>query len=701
MMRVGANPSAWMIARSFQVRNMSGTSEKLFSKILIANRGEIACRVMKTAKRLGIKTVAVYSEPDSQAMHVKMADEAYCIGPAASTKSYLNIEKIMDVIKQSGAEAVHPGYGFLSENAVFAEELEANGVAFIGPGSKAIVAMGDKIESKRLAIEAGVSTVPGDSHVVKEDEQIIRIANEIGYPVMIKASAGGGGKGMRIAHNDAEALEGFKLSTEEAKSSFGDDRIFIEKFIVEPRHIEIQLIADSHGNVAALPERECSIQRRNQKVLEESPSPFLDPETRRRMQDEAIQLAKAVDYKSAGTVEFLADQNKNFYFLEMNTRLQVEHPVSELVSGIDLVEQMIRVAAGHTLPQDILDRDRPIRGWAHEARVYAEDPFRGFLPSTGRLTTYEQPEEDIVDGVRVDTGVSQGSEISMFYDPMISKLVTHGKTRDEALDRLALALDNYVIKGLGHNLNFLRDVTRNTKFRSGRINTNFIPEEYPEGFSGVQLTPREEMTMALMAGLLQAYYMETIVSSIEGQTREPDPSGDVIVTLGGGKSYQIHLGHENIKVSDVDGHVLEEFDSNEFGHFDFTIGKTIIRADFGKGEQHVAQLLQRLPQGYRLQYCGAIQDVSVYSPREYELSKHMLPKPEIDTAKWLLSPMPGALISVECNVGDKIYAGQELCIVEAMKMQNVLRAEKDGIVKRVHASAGDTLAVDQEIVEFE
>mmetsp|Transcript_20317 Transcript_20317/g.39854 ORF Transcript_20317/g.39854 Transcript_20317/m.39854 type:complete len:714 (-) Transcript_20317:319-2460(-) len=693
-MRAARGNAQHVLTRSMVTVN----GEELFDKILIANRGEIACRVIKTARKLGIKTVAIYSEPDKHAMHVKMADEAYCVGPAASAKSYLNVDKILEIIKQTGAQAVHPGYGFLSENHHFAEILEANGVAFIGPGSHAITAMGDKIESKQLAIDAGVSTVPGSLAIVKTDAQIKQIANEIGYPVMIKASAGGGGKGMRIAWNDAQAIEGFRLSTEEARSSFGDDRIFIEKFVEEPRHIEIQLIADSHGNVAALPERECSIQRRNQKVLEESPSTFLDPETRKAMQAEAIQLAKAVNYKSAGTVEFLCDKNRNFYFLEMNTRLQVEHPVSEFVSGIDLVEQMIRVAAGHKLPDELLKEDRPILGWAHEARVYAEDPFRGFLPSTGRLIDYHQPGTEDVPEVRVDTGVTQGSEISMFYDPMISKLVTHGATREEALERLEVALDNYVVKGLGHNLNFLIDVCRHPRFRSGQITTKFIEEEYPEGFHGVKLNEVESKNLVGMAALIQGARNELTTHMLDAVRDTVQPL-TLVVTMDGQSTKVAVDGYTGETVL-MDPETNEEIERILIQDLDYTPGEIIVRSNIG-GVSQVVQCLDRIPQGFRLQYCGAIKTIHVHSELEYQMSKYMLPKPEVDMAKWLLSPMPGALISVAVHEGQEVYAGQELAVVEAMKMQNVLRAERNGIVKKVYAEAGSTLSVDQEIIEFE
>ncbi|POM75206.1 Propionyl coenzyme A carboxylase (Pi-PCC1) [Phytophthora palmivora] len=450
----------------------AASKEKLFDKILVANRGEIAVRVMRTCQKLGIKTVAVYSEPDVNSVAVRMADEAVCVGPAPSSQSYLSIPKIVEAVKATGAQAVHPGYGFLSENKDFCEALEAIGVAFIGPGHEAIQAMGDKIESKQLAMDAGVNTIPGFLGEIDTPEDAVKVAQEIGYPVMIKASAGGGGKGMRVAYNDEEVRMGYRLSKEEAASSFGDDRMFLEKFIEDPRHIEIQLIADSHGNVVPLPERECSIQRRNQKVIEEAPSVLLDPETRMAMGKQAAMLAKKVGYVSAGTVEFLCDKHKNFYFLEMNTRLQVEHPVTELISHVDLVEQMIRVAAGHELPKELVDGPVKIHGWAMESRVYAEDPLRGFLPSIGRLLQYDEPVH--LPGVRVDSGVNEGSDISMFYDPMISKLITYGKDRPECLERMKTALDNYVIRGPGNNVSFLQDVYRHPRFVSGKITTKFF-----------------------------------------------------------------------------------------------------------------------------------------------------------------------------------------------------------------------------------
>ena len=671
--------------------------EELPDKVLIANRGEIACRIMRTCKKMGIKTVAIFSEPDRYSMHVEMADEAYCVGPAASAQSYLNIPKIMEIIEKTGAEAVHPGYGFLSENHKFAEALEAKGISFIGPGSYAMINMGDKINSKKLALEAKVNTVPGSLAVVKEDADIKRIAREIGYPVMIKASAGGGGKGMRIAWNDDEALEGFRLSTAEARSSFGDDRIFIEKFIEEPRHIEIQIIADKHGNVAALPERECSIQRRNQKVLEEAPSSYLDKETRKAMQRQAIALAKRVKYSSAGTVEMLVDKHRNFYFLEMNTRLQVEHPITEMVSGVDLVEQMIRVAAGHKLPAELLDLDRPINGWAHEARVYAEDPTRGFLPSTGRLIDYIEPTDEQVPGVRVDTGIRQGDEISIYYDPMVSKLVTHGKDRIEALDKLQVALDNYVVRGLGNNLTFLRACTRNERFLKGDITTSFIKEEFGAGFTGVKLSEDELHKMVCMTVLVHGQ-REELVMGLSGQLRDPHYPEHVIAVVGD-KAFAVgHTQEGSIVLADPESRqAVADF---SIGAFTYAPGDLLARATLDN-EPQVAQFLSKTPLGYRMQYSGAQHEIRIYTPAEFAVAKHMLPKPEVNWAKWLRSPMPGSLISVAVKDGQPVFAGQELAVVEAMKMQNVLRAEKNGTVKKVLKNAGTTLAVDEEIIEFE
>lgn len=668
----------------------SFSTEKTFDKILIANRGEIACRVMKTAKKMGIKTVAIYSEADAKSQHVLHADEAYCVGPPPSAQSYLNVPRILEVIRETGAQAVHPGYGFLSENRSFAKTLAENGVAFIGPNVHAIQAMGDKIASKELAIKAKVNTVPGSLKVLDDAEECVRVSREIGYPVMIKASAGGGGKGMRVAHNDTEARSGFKMSTDEAISSFADNRVFVEKFVEVPRHVEIQVMGDNHGNVVALPERECSIQRRNQKVLEEAPSPFLDPETRARMQQQAVDLAKAVQYNSAGTVEFLCDKNRNFYFLEMNTRLQVEHPITELITGVDLVEQMIRVAAGHKLPQQWLDTAKPglpFFGWAHEARVYAEDATRGFLPSIGRLTTYLEPSGE---GVRCDTGVVQGSEISMYYDPMICKLCTHAPTRIEALNKLEVALDNYMIQGVGHNIPFLRDVARAERFREGRITTNYIPEEYPEGFTRVNLKPDERLKLAAIAAQMDAAREEV---SLNGSGA---PSEERFVVIEG----------EAFKVVSNETGVTVQAPGSASGvqvgleKFEWQVDSDIARAEIDSKLIPV-QFHARLPTGYRLQMCGATLDVQVLSTAEKELSQHMIAKVKADTSKYLLSPMPGVLVSVAVKVGDNVFAGQDLCIVEAMKMQNNLQSPKQAKVKAIHAKPGATLAVDEIIVEFE
>ncbi|KAH9255999.1 acetyl-CoA carboxylase, biotin carboxylase subunit [Batrachochytrium salamandrivorans] len=668
----------------------SFSTEKTFDKILIANRGEIACRVMKTAKKMGIKTVAIYSEADAKSQHVLHADEAYCVGPPPSAQSYLNVPRILEVIRETGAQAVHPGYGFLSENRSFAKTLGENGVAFIGPNVHAIQAMGDKIASKELAIKAKVNTVPGSLKVLEDAEECVRVSREIGYPVMIKASAGGGGKGMRVAHNDTEARSGFKMSTDEAIASFADNRVFVEKFVEVPRHVEIQVMGDNHGNVVALPERECSIQRRNQKVLEEAPSPFLDPETRARMQQQAVDLAKAVQYNSAGTVEFLCDKNRNFYFLEMNTRLQVEHPITELITGVDLVEQMIRVAAGHKLPQQWLDTAKPglpFFGWAHEARVYAEDATRGFLPSIGRLTTYLEPSGD---GVRCDTGVVQGSEISMYYDPMICKLCTHAPTRIEALNKLEVALDNYMIQGVGHNIPFLRDVARAERFREGRLTTNYIPEEYPEGFTRVALKADERIKLAAIAAQMDAAREEV---SLNG-SGVPSEARFVVIE---GEAFKVVSNETGVKVQAPNATEAVQVGLEKF---EWQVDSDIARAEIDN-KQIPVQFHARLPTGYRLQMCGATLDVQVLSTAEKEMSQHMIAKVKADTSKYLLSPMPGVLVSVAVKVGDSVFAGQDLCIVEAMKMQNNLQSPKQAKVKAIHAKAGATLAVDEIIVEFE
>ncbi len=685
----------------------------MFKKILIANRGEIACRVIKTAKKMGIQTVAVYSDADRNALHVKMADEAIHIGPPPANQSYIVIDKIMDAIRQTGAQAVHPGYGFLSERMDFAAALEAEGVVFVGPPSPAIEAMGDKITSKKLAQEAGVSTVPGYMGLIADAEEAVKISNQIGYPVMIKASAGGGGKGMRIAWNDQEAREGFESSKNEAANSFGDDRIFIEKFVTEPRHIEIQVLADQHGNCVYLHERECSIQRRNQKVIEEAPSPFLDEATRKAMGEQACALARAVGYTSAGTVEFIVDAQKNFYFLEMNTRLQVEHPVTELITGIDLVEQMIRVAGGEPLP--FTQDDLKINGWAIESRLYAEDPYRNFLPSIGRLTRYRPPVETaagpMVDadrwvparpgdtppvaatGVRNDTGVYEGGEISMFYDPMIAKLCTWAPTRGEAIEQMRNALDEFEVEGIGHNLPFLSAVMDHPKFISGAISTAFIAQEYPEGFLGATLPEAEIIRVAASAAAMHrvAEIRRTRISGrLDNHERHV---GERWVVTVGGQEFPVRI------TADKQGSTVE------------TAGRTLrVESDWLPG-QSLARLVvdgtplmmkvDRLPSGFRLRVRGADLKVYVRRPRAAELARLMPEKLPPDTSKFLLCPMPGLVVKVNVAPGDEVQEGQALATVEAMKMENILRAERKGVVKSVNASAGESLKVDDIIMEFE
>ncbi|WP_298727809.1 acetyl/propionyl/methylcrotonyl-CoA carboxylase subunit alpha [uncultured Ferrovibrio sp.] len=663
---------------------------KLFDKILIANRGEIACRVIKTCRKLGIKTVAVYSDADDGALHMRMADEAVHIGPAPAAESYLVIEKIVDACKKTGAQAVHPGYGFLSENRKFAAALKDAGIAFIGPNPDAIYAMGDKIESKKLAQKAGVSTVPGYLGAIASTEEAIKIATEIGFPVMIKASAGGGGKGMRIAHSKEEVAQGFSSATNEAKNSFGDDRVFIEKYIEQPRHIEIQVLGDKHGNVIYLGERECSIQRRHQKVIEEAPSPFLDEATRKAMGEQAVALAKTVNYDSAGTVEFIVGgKDRKFYFLEMNTRLQVEHPVTELITGIDLVEQMIRVAAGEKL--SIKQEDVKLNGWAIEARIYAEDPLRGFLPSTGRLVRWRTaPESDVI---RNDTGVVEGSEISMFYDPMISKLCSYGETRDEAVATLSAALDETWIAGIGHNVNFLSAVLDHPRFRAGNISTNFIAEEWPNGYSGTVL-PEEQQTAMLAVAALLHIRNEHRARHLGGKLGLPDwtPGTDWVAVL--------NKTEYPLTVVEADG------------GFDVKVkkGKTLkVRSAWKPGEPFfrgtvngrnvVARVAQR-PDGLRIVHGGAELDIAVRTPRAAELARLMPEKLPPDMSKFLLCPMPGLVVSINVSEGEPVKAGQALAVVEAMKMENVLRAERDGTVKKINAKKGDSLAVDQVILEF-
>uniref|UniRef100_A0A8C2I575 Propionyl-CoA carboxylase alpha chain, mitochondrial n=2 Tax=Cyprinus carpio TaxID=7962 RepID=A0A8C2I575_CYPCA len=630
-------------------------NEKTFDKILIANRGEIACRVIKTCKKMGIKTVAVHSDVDSSAVHVKMADEAVCVGPAPTSKSYLNMDAIMNAVKQTGAQAVHPGYGFLSENKEFAKRLAAEGVTFIGPDTHAIQAMGDKIESKLIAKAAKVNTIPGFDGVVKDAEEAVKIAGEIGYPVMIKASAGGGGKGMRISWNDEETREGFRFSSQEAASSFGDDRLLIEKFIDNPRHIEIQVLADKHGNALWLNERECSIQRRNQKVVEEAPSTFLDPDTRRAMGEQAVSLAKAVKYSSAGTVEFLVDSQKNFYFLEMNTRLQVEHPITECITGLDLVHQMIRIAKGYKLQQK--QSDIPINGWAIESRVYAEDPYKSFgLPSIGRLSQYQEPLN--LPNVRVDSGIQEGSDISIYYDPMISKLVTYGKTREEALKKMEEALDNYVIRGVTHNIPLLREIIVHPRFVSGDISTKFLPEVYPDGFKGHMLTAGERRELLATTAALY----------VAAQLRSQKFLGDLRVSIVPAESRQWELCVELDK------------------------GVHMLGVSRAGNNYTVSEIVQNITSHFKLR---------VLSKLAAYLSKHMPEKIPEDTSSILRSPMPGSVVAVSVKPGDNVAEGQEICVIEAMKMQNSMTAAKTAKVKSVHCKAGDTVGEGDLLVELE
>ena len=680
----------------------------MFKKLLIANRGEIACRVIKTAKRMGIPTVAVYSDADAQALHVKMADEAVHIGPPPAAESYIVIDKIMQAIRDTGADAVHPGYGFLSENRMFAEALEAEGVAFVGPPASAIESMGDKITSKKIAQEAGVSTVPGHMGLIEDADEAIKISGEIGYPVMLKASAGGGGKGMRIAWDESEVAEGFQASKNEAASSFGDDRMFIEKFVTQPRHIEIQVLADKHGNAVYLGERECSIQRRNQKVIEEAPSPFLDEATRKAMGEEAVALAQAVGYSSAGTVEFIVDGDRNFYFLEMNTRLQVEHPVTELITGVDLVEQMIRVAAGEKLP--MAQKDVTLTGWAIESRLYAEDPYRNFLPSIGRLTRYRPPVEVaagpmltngkwLEDGpkgetaVRNDTGVFEGGEISMYYDPMIAKLCSWGKDRDTALEAMRVALDGFEVEGIGHNLPFLSAVMDHPKFASGDMTTAFIAEEYPDGFDGVALPDAALIRVAAAAAAMYRV-AEIRRSRVSGRMDNHERRvGKNWVVTAQGQRFDVVID------ADPEGSTVQIGDNALRITSDWTPGDQLARV-MVDGDPLVLKV-GKVPAGFRLRTRGADLCVNVRSPRQAELADLMPEKLPPDTSKMLLCPMPGLVVKLDVAEGDEVQEGQALCTVEAMKMENILRAEKKGVVSKINAGAGDSLAVDDVIMEFE
>lgn len=669
----------------------SSDEGKPFEKILIANRGEIACRIMKTCKKMGIKTVAVHSTADTYAKFVALADEAVCIGPPPSSQSYLNVDAIVNACKITGAQAVHPGYGFLSEKFRFVDALNKNGIVFIGPSYDSIHAMGDKIESKKLAASSGVNTIPGFKGVVEDAKHAVHIANEIGYPVMVKASGGGGGKGMRIAWKDADVIEAYKLCKAEAMSSFGDDRMLVEKFIDNPRHIELQVLGDKHGNVIYLNERECSIQRRNQKVIEEAPSPHLDPETRAAMGRQAVMLAKAVKYDSAGTVEFLTDQGKNFYFLEMNTRLQVEHPITELTTGVDIVEQMIRVAAGRKL--EIKQEDVGIKGWAFESRVYAEDPLK-FLPSIGRLNTYMEPPANDPQ-IRCDSGILEGSEISIYYDPLIAKLCTHGKTRHEALEKMKFALDSYVIKGVTHNIPLLREVISNPRFAAGKLSTKFLPEEYPEGFSGKKLEGQTLKEFLATVGMVQMKILH------EKQ------AWDKANVLG-----QLSLGKEELYVTAVGNTYKIDVETTADG---FTIshnGETIkLQSNWPiyshlidlsiDGKPLLFQYLDPLAEGFIIQMYGTKFNVTVRNKQQQELFKFMKEKPKIDHTRFVLSPMPGNVVSVAVKPGDEVAEGQELAVVEAMKMQNLLHAERTGIIKAVLVEAGQSVEGQQILIEFE
>lgn len=669
----------------------------MFKKILIANRGEIACRVIRTAKRMGIATVAVYSDADARAPFVQMADEAVHIGPSPAAQSYLIADKIIAACKATGAEAVHPGYGFLSERTSFAEALAAENIAFIGPPVNAIAAMGDKIESKKIAKAAGVNVVPGFVGEIDDTEHAVRISNEIGYPVMMKASAGGGGKGMRLAYDEKDVREGFEAVKREGLSSFGDDRVFIEKFILNPRHIEIQILGDQHGNILYLNERECSIQRRHQKVVEEAPSPFVTPEMRKAMGEQCVALSRAVGYYSAGTVELIVSgadpTGQSFYFLEMNTRLQVEHPVTEAITGVDLVEQMIRVAAGEKL--SMTQDDIKIDGWAIENRVYAEDPYRGFLPSTGRIVRYSPPVPGWtgdairgVNGVRVDDGVMDGGEVSMFYDPMIAKLITWGKTRDEAADKQVAALDLFELEGLGHNIDFLSAIMQHPRFRSGELTTGFIAEEYPDGFTGTPASAELLRTLAGIAGFMACANADR-ARQISGQLGDPlDPPSDWQVIIGSA-SHLVAVSEEALL---VDGEPLDIA-------LEFTPGDKLIVAEIGG--QELAVKVAKTRTGFRLTTRGASHQALCLPAQVAPLAAHMIEKTPPDMSRFLLCPMPGLVTAIHVGVGEKVEAGQPLAIVEAMKMENILRAAKSGVVKSVNAIAGDSLAVDAVILEME
>jgi len=662
----------------------------MFEKILIANRGEIACRVIKTARRMGIRTVAVYSDADRDARHVTLADEAVRIGPPPSAQSYLVIDRILEACRQTGAQAVHPGYGFLSENSAFCEALDAAGITFIGPGVEAIRSMGDKIASKKLAEGAGVNTIPGYTDVIRDADHAAAIAQKIGYPVMIKASAGGGGKGLRVARNAAEAREGYQSCRTEAKNAFGDDRVFIEKFIEEPRHIEIQVLGDGHGNLVYLWERECSIQRRHQKVIEEAPSPFIDPPTRKAMGEQAVALAAAVRYRSAGTVEFVVDARRNFYFLEMNTRLQVEHPVTEMITGVDLVEQMFRVAAGERLP--FSQADLRLDGWAIEARINAEDPFRNFLPSTGRLVRYLPPDEE-PGAVRVDTGVYEGGEVSMYYDSMIAKLIVHGATRHKAIERMRTALNGFYIRGVSHNISFVAAVLQHRRFESGRFNTGFIAEEYPHGFDAADAPHDDPALLAAIAAFARRRYIDRAVQ-VSGQV--PGHGRRV------GADWVVLIGTHRypVRVEPAEGGYRVTYKGAVYDlRSDWKLGEPIFRGTCN-GTPLLLQL-ERRGLRYRIFHWGTQVDAIVMTERAAELLALMPVKLPPDMSRYLLSPMPGLLTEVSVAPGQEVKAGEKLAAIEAMKMENVLKADRDCVVSAVLAKAGESVTVDQPILEFE
>jgi propionyl-CoA carboxylase alpha chain len=662
----------------------------VFTKILIANRGEIACRVIKTARRMGVRAVAVYSEADRDARHVALADEAVCVGPPPARESYLRIERIIHACKQTGAEAVHPGYGFLSENEEFSRRLEEEGVVFIGPKHYSVAAMGDKIASKKIAREARVNTIPGHNEPIDTPEQAAQVARRVGYPVMIKASAGGGGKGLRVARDDREAAEGFASCRAEAKGAFGDDRVFIEKFVEQPRHVEIQVLGDAHGNVVYLWERECSLQRRHQKVLEEAPSPFLDEATRRAMGEQAVALARAVRYQSAGTVEFVVGKDRRFYFLEMNTRLQVEHPVTEMITGLDLVELMIRVAAGERLPftQEQVRRD----GWALECRINAEDPSRGFLPSTGRLVRYLPPAE-VPGAVRVDTGVEEGGEISVYYDSMIAKLITHGETREQAVARMRDALNAFVVRGISTNLAFQAALLQHPRFLAGDFTTNFIAEEFPKGFRPSDLAHKEPVLLAAVAAYARRRYIDRAVrisGQLEGHPRLV--GADWVVQLGGGQALALRLTPQ-------EGGCAVTHEGRTYAlETDWKLGDVLFRGTWD-GEPVCLQV-ERVGVKYRVSHWGTQADCVVMTPRAAELLALMPAKAPPDLSQFLLSPMPGLLTEVAVTAGQEVRAGENLAVIEAMKMQNILKAEQDCVVAEVLARPGDSVAVDQPLLRF-